>query len=359
MKIVDRYITKELFEPFIFGLLSFTLILSASMVIFELVRAIVLMGMPLITALQLFLFRLPSIMVYIFPMAMLLATILSFSKMSSEKEIIAFGAGGVSLYRLMVPVLLMGLAVSFVTMAFYEIVVPQSTQASKTLMVQAKMQQAPKLQENVFVPEIEHGILKRIFYARKIKGDVMEGVIIQEFNEGQLSQLINAKTAGWDKDKWVFRNGITYLLSVTGEYKHLIKFDEQYITTKFTPSDFIARDKNPDEMNFAGLKEFIDLKKKMGVNVVDLEIQLNMKTAIPFACFIFALLGAPLGLNPTRKSSSIGLGLSVIIIFVYYVLMFAGMAAGETEIISPFLAAWLPNIVTGGIGGWILYKAGQ
>ncbi|MCX5748829.1 MAG: LptF/LptG family permease [Candidatus Saganbacteria bacterium] len=359
IKILDRYIIKELLDPFIFGVAAFTLILSASMVMFELVRAVILMGMPFYIAVQLFLFRLPSVMVYIFPMAMLLAAILSFARLSADKEVTAFRAGGVSLYRLMVPVLIMGLVISFLTLSFYEIIVPEANRASAFLMVQTRIDKAPKIQDNVFMPELEQGTLKRIFYARKIKGNVMEGVIIQEFNNGQLSQLVNAKTAQWQNDKWVFRNGITYLLSDTGEYKHLLKFDEQYITIKFTPADLYMGDKKPDEMNFNSLRDYIDLKKKMGANVTDLLIQLNMKLSIPFACFVFALLGAPLGLNPTRKSSSIGLGISVIIIFVYYVLMFIGMAAGEMEMISPFLSAWLPNVITAGIGGWILYKAGQ
>lgn len=359
MKILDRYIAKELFDPFVFGLSAFTLILSASMVLFDLVRSIVVMGMPILTAGQLFLYRLPSVMVYIFPMATLLATILSFGRLSSDKEIIAFRAGGISLYRLMTPVLAAGLAVSLLTMAFYEIVVPEASKASQALLVQTRMSQAPKLQENVFIPEVEHGTLKRIFYARSLKGDTMNGVIIQEFLDGQLSQLINAKTAQWQNGRWIFRNGITYLLSDTGEYKHLIKFDEQLITIKYSPADFYMGDKRPEEMNFRSLKRYIDLKKKMGTNVTDLAIQLNMKLSIPFACFVFALLGAPLGLNPTRKASSIGLGISVIIIFVYYVLMFAGMSLGYMELVSPFVAAWLPNVVTAGLGSYILYKAGQ
>ncbi len=359
MKILDRYIIKELLEPFIFGLTAFTLILSASMVLFDLVRAIVLMGMPLTVALQLFLFRLPSIIVYIFPMAMLLGSILSFARLSSDKEIIAFRAGGISLYRLMIPALTIGLLVSFLTLAFYEVVVPEASKASTNLLIKTKMERKPKIEENVFIPEIEQGVLKRIFYSKKIEGNVMEGVIIEEFNNGQLSQLINSKTAEWKDDKWIFKNGITYILSDTGEYKHLIKFDEQYITIKFTPADFYMGEKKPEEMNFSSLKDYIKLKEKMGTNVTDLQIQLNMKLSIPFACFVFALLGAPLGLNPTRKASSIGLGISVIIIFVYYVLMFLGMSAGYMEIISPFMAAWLPNIITAGIGGWILYKAGQ
>ena len=359
IKIIDRYISKEILDPFLFGLAAFTLILSASMVMFELVRAVVLMGMPLSIAGRLFLFRLPSVIVYIFPMAMLLASILTFARFSSDKEIIAFKAAGISLYRVIAPVLVIGFLVSLLTLAFYEIVVPESSKATNSLLLETRMERSPKMQENVFLPEIENGQLKRVFYARKLEGSTMEGVIIQEFVDGRLNQLINAKTAQWINDRWIFRDGITYLLSDNGEYKHLIKFNEQQITIKYSPSDFSTGEKKPDEMNYASLKKYIALKKRMGAGTVDLEIQLNMKLAIPFACFVFTLLGAPLGLNPTRKSSSIGLGISVIIIFVYYVLMFLGMAAGELEMISPVWAAWLPNLVTGGIGGWILYKAGQ
>ena len=82
IKIVDRYIFRELIEPFLFGLGAFTAILSASMVLFELVRAVVLRGMPLLVALQVFVYRLPNIVVYIFPMATLLAALLAFSRLS-------------------------------------------------------------------------------------------------------------------------------------------------------------------------------------------------------------------------------------------------------------------------------------
>ena len=111
IKILDRYIIQELVDPFLFGLTSFTLILSASMVMFELVRAVVMNGMPLIVAAQIFLFRLPGIMVYIFPMATLLAALLGFSRLSHDSEVIALKASGIGLYRIMLPVLFFGLSV--------------------------------------------------------------------------------------------------------------------------------------------------------------------------------------------------------------------------------------------------------
>ena len=104
------------------------------------------------------------------------------------------------------------------------------------------------------------------------------------------------------------------------------------------------------------LSKYIKLKTKMGAETTDLKIQFHLKGAIPFACLVFVLLGAPLGLSPQRSASSIGLGISVLIIFTYYILTFVGMAIGELKFFSPVIAAWSSNILTGGIGTYILYK---
>lgn len=359
IKIIDRYVFKELLDPFLFGLGAFTAIMASSTVMFELVRAVIIKGMPIMVAIQLFIFRLPGVMVYIFPMATLLATLLAFSRLSNDSEIVAFRAAGVSLYRLVVAVLFLGVVVSFITMSFYEIVVPESSEAAKNLVVETSARHNPKIQKNMFVPELEHGALKRVFYAEELSGDVMQGVIVGEFQGGKLSQLINAKDAQWqkDKDQWLFRDGIIYILSETGEYKHLIRFKEQFITIKYTPADFLAGEKKPDEMNMAELGDFIKLKRKMGEDVTDYEIQLHMKMAIPFACLVFSLLGAPLGLTPKRASSSIGLGISIIIIFLYYIMMSISVAFGELKWLSPVASAWLPNIATACVGWYLLHRS--
>ena len=358
IKTLDRYIFRELLEPFLFGLGAFTAILSASMIMFELVRAVVIRGMPLIVALQVFVYKLPSIVVYIFPMAMLLGALLAFSRLSSQSEIIAFRASGISLYRLIVPVIFLGLLVSLVNLGFSEVVVPESNKAAKNLMIETSAKAQPKMQKNVFVPEMKNGVLNRIFYAETMQGNTMQDVIVQEFSGGKLTQILTAQSAQWQKDKneWLFENGTIYLIAATGEYKHLIKFKEQLIAIKYTPADFYIGDKSPEEMTMAELREFIALKEKMGVDVTDFKIQFNMKLAIPFASLVFALLGAPLGISPRRASSSIGLGLSIIVIFAYYILTFISMAIGELKIIAPWMAAWLPNFITGGVGWYILSK---
>jgi lipopolysaccharide export system permease protein len=356
IKIIDRYITKELFDPFIFGLGSFTAILSASMSLFELVQAVVIRGMPLSVAMQIFIYQLPSVMVYIFPMATLLAALLAFTRLSGDSEIIAFRASGISLYRLIIPLIFVGVIISLVTLLFQEIVVPASSQSAKNLLVETAAKRAPKLQENIFVPELEKGKLKRIFYARRMEGKTMAGVIVQEFSEGELSQIINADEAQWEPglNQWLFKNGVIYLLAESGDYRHLIKFKEQYISIKYSPADFYIGDKDPKEMSYTVLKDYLQLKERMGADVTDLKIQLNMKLAIPFASLVFVLIGAPLGLTPKRASSSTGLGLSIIVIFIYYILMFLSMSLGELKILPAALSAWLPNLITAGLGFYLI-----
>jgi lipopolysaccharide export system permease protein len=360
IKIIDRYIIKELFDPFLFGLGAFTVILSAGMIMLDLVRAVAERGMPILTAGQVFIYRLPGTAVFIFPMATLLAALLAFAKFSSQSEIVAFKAGGVSLYRIIVPVLAFGLAISLVTLLFYEAVVPRANLAATNLMVETQARKSVKIQRNVLIPEIENDELKRMYIAGKLKGDIMEDVIVEEFSEGKLSQIINAKEAKWDKEKntWLFKNGIIYLLSDSGEYKHLIRFKEQYMMIKYTPADFYMGERKAEEMNMAELKKFIKLKKKMGEDTAELLVQYYLKGAVPFSCLVFVLLGAPLGLSPQRSSSSIGLGLSVLIVFFYYLLLFICIVIGA-KLWPPMIAAWLPNIITGGIGAYILNKSAQ
>lgn len=361
IKIIDRYIFLELIEPFLFGLGCFTAILSCSMILFELVRAVILHGMSLLVALQIFIYRLPGVVVYIFPMATLLAALLAFSRLSHDSEIIAFRASGITLYRLVVPVAALGLLVSLANLTFSEIVVPESNKAAKNLLITAAVKRQPRLQKNVFIPEMDKGGLKRIIYTELVQGSNLNNVIIQEFTGGKLAQILTAKQATWNKDsnQWLFKEGTVYLVSDAGDFKHLIKFTEQYLTIKYSPSDFYVSEQNPDEMTIAQLRDFIALRQKMGAEVTDYQIQLNMKTAIPFASLVFALLGAPLGLSPRRTSGSIGLGISVIVIFFYYILTFISMAIGEVKVFPPWLAAWLPNILTGAGSWYILAKASE
>ena len=103
------------------------------------------------------------------------------------------------------------------------------------------------------------------------------------------------------------------------------------------------------------LREQIALMQTQYVNTSKLETELYQRVSIPMASLIFTLIGVPLGLQPTRNSSSAGFAMSVIIIFIYYALMTMGNAFARGEVLPAMLAVWLPNIV-GVIAGAVLLK---
>jgi lipopolysaccharide export system permease protein len=115
-------------------------------------------------------------------------------------------------------------------------------------------------------------------------------------------------------------------------------------------------------MTYHQLKLKIESMLERGVppsRVLKDRLELYTKISLPFSSVVFALIGLPLGIQPNRSGGSIGFGLSILIILVYYVIMTLGRAMGEGGSLPPILAAWLPNIVIGGVGVWLLVSADQ
>jgi lipopolysaccharide export system permease protein len=119
--------------------------------------------------------------------------------------------------------------------------------------------------------------------------------------------------------------------------------------------------RSPEEMNIQELRRYIEVIASSGdlQGVRRLQVSLSQKYAIPFACLAFTLIGAPLALRPQRTSSSLGLGLSVLIIFAYYVLLFVSQALGQIGTLGPEVAAWLPNFICSAVGLGLLYRANR
>ena len=131
MKLLDFYIIREIIFPFIFGILAFTSIIAGSSLIFQLVSKAVKYGFGISSTIQLFIYKLPAIISLTLPMAILLATILVIGRLSSDLEVLALRAAGVSLFRILIPILSIGLIVSLLNIIFNEIVVPKANYHSE------------------------------------------------------------------------------------------------------------------------------------------------------------------------------------------------------------------------------------
>ncbi|MBU0580288.1 MAG: LptF/LptG family permease, partial [Candidatus Margulisbacteria bacterium] len=347
IKILDRYLAAELFLPFLFGVLAFSAITAGGAIIPGLVGDATALNLPLGTAISLFMVRMPKVIAYTFPMATLLASLLAFGSLSSNSEVTAFRAGGLSLFRLMIAPFFIGVFISFLTILFNEAIVPKATFLEENMIIRYKeiSKQIPTLKENVNIPEYEGGYLKRLVYAKEREENTMKDVSVSEYDKGRFARIIFAKQAEWQKEGgWLFKDGIIHQFSGDKRSAYIIEFKKEIINIELTLRDLSKRTKDPDQMALFELGQYIEQQKKRGVDVTEYLVKYNQKFAVPFACLVFVLLGAPMGIRPQRTGGGVGFALSIVVVFGYYVLLSIGMWLGLIGALTPWLAAWMPNI---------------
>jgi lipopolysaccharide export system permease protein len=358
MRILDKYIIKELLGPFIFGVSAFSSIFIGSGTLYRIAQYITQYGAGMDIVVRMFIYSLPEIVVLTFPMAMLLASLMSFGRLSSSSEIIAMKSGGISFYRLTAPVFAIALLVSIFSMIFSETVVPQSKTAYNNIVRnEIEKNTKPRSQEHIVIKDVDKGNLERLTYARRFEeqDSTMYGITIQEFEADRLVRVENAEKAIWQGNQWIMQNGVINDLSTDGKVQRSLHFDKQIMPVDKNPKDISRAQKKPEEMTISELKKYIKALKREYVKPGKYETELHQRITIPMASFVFAMIGSPLGLQPHRSSSSIGLGLSIIIIFVYYIVMTVFTALGQGGAINPMLAAWIPNLA-GIIAGLVLIR---
>ncbi len=358
MRILDRYVLKELLYPFVFGVAAFSSIFIAATMLFKITQYITQYGAPLETVARLFVYNLPEIINYTFPMSMLLAALMAFGKLSGSSEIVAMKAGGISYYRIVAPVLAVGFAVSMFSVVWAEKVVPASRlEAARILDYEIKNNTRPTTQEHILIKNIS-GNVQRITYAGKFdeaKGK-MTDITIQELRQGKISRIQTAKEGYWEKGSWRIVNGVIYSLDEKEGVQSSAKFKEEIIPLAFTPKQISWEQKEPEEMTIRELREYISVLELQKKPTARQWCEIYMRISIPLASFFFAMIGAALGTQKQRTSSSIGLGISIIVIFIYYAVMTFTTGLGKGGVMNPLLACTAPNIICLIIGGYLLKK---
>lgn len=365
MRIIYAYIFRKLTTPFLFGITAFTGIFIGTDLLFELTEFYTQWGVGFLTLAKLFFLSLPSIIVLTFPMATLLATIMAYSGLAGNNEVTALRAGGVSIYKLVIPALILGLVVSVVTIGINEYVVPGANYIYNQTVYHFKHgKKKPKTQYNLYLTPLDAETQRPdyILYTHRFDGDTgtMNDVFLQNYEDGKPTTLVEAKKARWLEDEWHFFEGTIYHLEA-GERVPSLEFQEYIAKSVFHEPDQISKlNKDTEDMSMRELSKYIKLLKKQGRSIASELIEWHHRLSIPFASFIFALLAAPLGIKPRRTSgSAMGMGLSIIVIFIYYAIMTFGDALGGQGAIPPWIGAWLQNIIFLVLGGVMLYRVGS
>ena len=362
LRILDKYIFREVCKAFLFGICAFSAVFIGSGTLFKIAKYITDYGASLSAVIKVFIFGLPNVIMWTFPMSMLLATLLTFGRLSSSSEITAMKSCGIGFFRIATPAIILGFFVSIAAILFNEHVVPWANTAYRNVVYyEIQGNTGAKSQDHIILKDIKDGQIQRLLYARRYDADSqsLQNVTLQEFNDaGKVSHVENAEYAEYEGKEWIMHNGMLYDIS-DGESEHTLRFNTQVLPISASPRQIVREQKNPEELTMKELKAQIRIMKTQYVDTNKLETELYQRITVPMASLLFALIGVPLGLQPTRNSSSAGFAMSVIIIFFYYALMTMANAIGRSGALSPMLAVWIPNIVGLIAGLFLIRKASR
>ncbi|WP_026766850.1 LptF/LptG family permease [Selenomonas ruminantium] len=364
LRILDKYIFKEVTMTFVFSICAFSAVFIGSGTLFKIAKYITDYGASLQAVVKIFIFGLPGVVIWTFPMSMLLATLLTFGRLSSNSEITAMKSCGISFSRIAMPAIVMGIMVSLAAMAFNEYVVPWANTAYRNVLYyEIEGNTGMKSQDHIILKEINGDKIQRLAYARRYEADIqqLQGITLQEFGtDGKVKTVENADYAEWNGNIWTMHSGVIYDISEEeGKSEHMVRFKTQVLPISANPTQIVREQKELEEMTMKELREQINVLKTQYVDTNKLEAELYQRVTVPMASLVFALVGVPLGLQPTRNSSSAGFAISVIIIFVYYALMTMGNALARSGVVAPMLAVWLPNLIGLAAGAYLVRRASR
>ena len=174
------------------------------------------------------------------------------------------------------------------------------------------------------------------------------------FEEGEPAMVAKAERGVWRGGNWQLFNGVNVFLDP--ERPVSSSFDSLEADFPTAPKEIAEQSRSPNEMTYRELREYIRYALRQDRPTVELELTLHHKFSIPFACLVFALVAPPLGMRSHRGSSSIGMGIAVLIGFAYYVVWHYLSAVAQQGLLSPFWAAWLPNLVTAAVGAGLILR---
>jgi lipopolysaccharide export system permease protein len=360
VKLLDRYMVTELGGPFLFGLAAFTLLFVAGELL-NVARLVSEEHASLLAAAKYFIYTLPQTLVLTFPMSMLLSVLLAMSRLSGDSEITGMRAGGISLYRIAVPVAAVGLLASLVGLGFQEFVVPGATaRANEILRSEIQSGNVNILSNEVVRTALPNGDAQ-VTYAAGFDTSTqsLEEITVQVYRGDTLLSLLVAPRAHYQNSTWVLHDAISYRLAPV--CCTLGSLPLTSVNIGASPTQLIELSKRPEDLSRNQLRPLLHSAMQSGdqSRYALLLVTYDSKLARPFASLVFTLLAIPLGIRRQRSTSGAGFGISIAIVFAFYVVTTICLAIGRTAPDLSLVMAWLPNIIFGAIGVWLLQLAAK
>jgi len=360
VKIIDKYLIREIFFPFISLLLIFTVLIILGNIRI-LIDLIVNRNIGLIYIIKLFIFLIPQFIGFIIPMALFIGVITAMFRMSSDNEMTVIKASGISLYRVSASVLVFSFLCTLASLMMMLIVTPVSYRYFRDFALELIQNQAVVgLQEKTF-NEITDGV---VLYPNEISSKgVLDEVLISDSRNENNKKTIFAKKGRLIPGKSSYEialmlsDGTIHIGKGLSETYRLIRFSSMTLRLdllkKIDPSEFKPQQKM---MSVDELLEKRENKKSNLKRYNSITMEIHQKFAIPFSCIVFGVVAIPFGIIFQRSGKEPGYIICIFLMLTYFIFFMAGKRLGEEGIINPLVATWSPSLIFLSIGAYLLQR---
>jgi lipopolysaccharide export system permease protein len=357
-KTLFLYICREIAVPFMLGLATFTAVLLMGRFL-QLADMVVSRGVLFSDILRMILYLIPFFSMVTIPMSFLLSLLLAFGRLSADSEITAMKASGMGLYSLLPPVMtaamLAYLATTFITLY----ALPWGNTSFKKLLLNVIETRATlNLKERVFNDDFPGLVIYVDHYSTG--QNTMSGILIQDerdpkspttifADQGQIERVPESKSL-----RLSLKNGGIHRSIGSSGYQ-LLEFKDYQLTISLATATKEVT-KNELDMTLAELQNFLRTHTADDKERRDTLIEFHRRFSLPFACFAFALVGVPLGIQNQRSGKAAGFAISIGLILAYYIILSIGKTMGQQGLVSPVIAVWTPDVIFMLLGIYLFRK---
>ena len=361
--IYNRYVLKEMLAPFSINVLVFTFLFLMTELT-KITNWIVNYNLSIVSVLTLIFLTMPYFLMFIIPMSIMLAVVLTFLRLSADNEIVALKSCGMSLYGLLPPVLIFSFAGFFFTLFITLYGVPKSKSTLEDMVLEMAASNIDiGLKERTFNDAFKNVML----YVNKI--DLNQKKLIDIFIEDKRQRNIISTVVApegrlfTEPGKFIIHmvmsNGTIHQTNLKEHTATSIHFDTYKLSLDLKKEIERAenREKDRDEMSITELQQVVKQSNEKDEDYYKAKIAIHRRFSIPVACLTLGLLAFPLGIQSKTGKRSFRLILCLILFLLYYLLLTAGYSLGKKGIYPPIIGMWMPNVTMAVICVYFLFQA--
>lgn len=358
MKLLDRHVARTFLFTLV-GAMTAIVVIFIVLDLTENMSRYIDQEAPAVAVALNYLYYVPEIVVLTLPVAMLLASLATIGGMARDNELIALKASGVSAYRLIATLAVIALAVTGLSFVVGEVLSPRANEARRMVRNEYVDKRGPISRTETINRALDLGA-GQVLFVKRYNAEEQQGLdVTLAWSDGVVvERLLQAARMHWsgEANLWDLRN-TTERTWHDGVETYQRTDSLTVELPAVTPAELAARSKEPEEMAFSELREYVARGRARGRPVVRAEVDMHTKLAFPFANFIIVLFGASLAAVRRRSGLAVGFTVSLLICFIYYIVMRTGQAMGYNGDLEPWLAAWIGNFLFGGLSLHFLWRA--